>query len=132
MALKMLLRLCCVVTAIYVLPIPANALANSQHAFELQSEHDRDPAPLPVANSTKSFWINSPGANPLAGEGSEGPLTDDADVCIIGSGITGVSAAYHLGKELEGREGEKLKAIILDARDFCESSSWSELHDSMH
>ena len=102
------------------LPIITNALEDSQHILELQVDHD--PAPLPVANWTKSFWINAPGANPLATEGSEGPLTQDADVCIIGSGLTGVSAAYHLGKELERQElAEKLKVVILDARDFCES-----------
>ncbi|EPS94337.1 hypothetical protein FOMPIDRAFT_1026232 [Fomitopsis schrenkii] len=100
------------------LPIVTNALEDSQRILELQVDHG--PAPLPVANWTKSFWINAPGANPLAAEGSEGPLTQDADVCILGSGLTGVSAAYHLGKELEGQEDvEKLKVVILDARDFC-------------
>lgn len=58
----------------------------------------RASASLPVPNPTKSFWIDTPGANPLAKEGSEGILTSDADVCIIGSGITGVSAAYHLAE----------------------------------
>ncbi|KAG5653822.1 hypothetical protein H0H81_010290 [Sphagnurus paluster] len=59
---------------------------------------------LPVANSTRSFWIDTPGANPLALEGSVGDLTRDADVCIVGAGITGVSAAYHLAKHFGSRE----------------------------
>jgi hypothetical protein len=41
---------------------------------------DRD---LPVPNATKSFWINTPGANPLADEGSHGQFTPEADVCIF-------------------------------------------------
>lgn len=110
------------------LPITTNAFEDSQRILELQIAHG--PAPLPVANWTKSFWINAPGANPLAAEGSEGPLTQDADVCIIGSGLTGVSAAYHLGKEFERQElAEKLKVVVLDARDFCESVV-QQLHDT--
>ncbi len=70
--------------------------------------------PLPIANPTKSFWINSPGANPLAKEGSTGPLTTAADVCIIGSGMSGVSAAYKLSEEAG------LKVAVFEARDFCQ------------
>lgn len=79
---------------------------------------------LPVPNPTKSFWTHgSDDANPLAKEGSEGELTRDADVCIIGSGITGVSSAYHLAKTLERKttRTEPLKTVILEARDFCTS-----------
>ncbi|KAG6844794.1 hypothetical protein H0H87_003723 [Tephrocybe sp. NHM501043] len=74
---------------------------------------------LPVPNSTRSFW-NTPESNPLAREGSEGQLISDADVCIIGSGITGVSAAYHLAKNLEGTQ---LNVEILEARDFCSGAT---------
>lgn len=84
-----------------------------------------EPAGLPVANPTESFWINSPGANPLASEGSTGALTSDAEVCIIGSGITGASAAYHLASAVErgairGAHGaDPVRAVVLEARDFC-------------
>ncbi|KAG6819938.1 hypothetical protein H0H93_007262 [Arthromyces matolae] len=85
------------------------------------------PAPLhrsglPVPNSTHSFWINSPGANPLAKEGSEDDLDTEVDVCIIGLGITGVSAAYHLSKAQEGREFP-LKVTILEASYFCSGAT---------
>jgi FAD dependent oxidoreductase len=79
---------------------------------------DPQPVSLPVRNPTKSFWVDSPGANPLANEGSEGALTEEADICIIGSGITGVSAAWHLAKMLEG--DEERKVVVLEAREFCE------------
>ncbi|KAJ6480957.1 FAD dependent oxidoreductase-domain-containing protein [Mycena sanguinolenta] len=87
------------------------------------------PADLPQRNPTHSFWIHSPGANPLAAEGSTGALTDVADVCIIGSGITGVSAAYHLANAVKaGRfpvphEETKVRAVILEAREFCSGAT---------
>ncbi|KAF9462560.1 FAD dependent oxidoreductase [Collybia nuda] len=81
---------------------------------------------LPVPNATHSFWINTPGANPLAKEGSEGELTRDSDICIIGSGITGVSAAYHLAKHFDHRKdssARQTKVVIVDARDFCSGAT---------
>ncbi|KAF9024253.1 FAD dependent oxidoreductase [Hymenopellis radicata] len=73
--------------------------------------------PLPASNPTKSFWIDSPRANPLAKEGSTGPLTTDADVCIIGSGMSGISAAYRLSEE------PGLNVAIFEARDFCSGAT---------
>ncbi|KAJ7648591.1 FAD dependent oxidoreductase-domain-containing protein [Mycena polygramma] len=84
---------------------------------------------LPHPNPTHSFWTHSPGANPLAGEGSTGPLTDAADVCIIGAGLTGVSAAYHLARAVKnGRypmpeDGERVRAVVFEARDFCSGAT---------
>lgn len=81
-------------------------------------------AGLPVANSTRSFWFTDPSILPSPTHGSQGPLTDDADICIIGSGITGTSTAYHLAKAFsEGGVVEGLdrpvKATIFEAREFC-------------
>ena len=87
----------------------------------LKQPSDNPASPLPVPNSTKSLWLNTPGANPLAKEGSHGPLTTDADICIIGSGITGVSTAYHLAQQLN-QVDRPIKAVILEARDFCSLS----------
>ena len=86
-----------------------------QAAIDLPSDHG--PAKLPVPTPTPSFWINSPHANPFAKEGSTGELTNDADVCIIGSGITGVSVAYHISNAIQKRGA--CKVVILEARDFC-------------
>ena len=80
------------------------------------------PAGLPSQNPTRSYWTDSsPDANPLAREGSTGPLTTDADVCIIGSGFTGVGVAYHLSEAVvaDAQFQSPLKAVILEARDFC-------------
>ncbi|EIW59961.1 FAD dependent oxidoreductase [Trametes versicolor FP-101664 SS1] len=106
-----------------VLPVFLNAFAEHQEVFMLPPDGAR--TPLPVPNSTHSFWINTPGANPLAKEGSEGPLTADADIAIIGSGITGVSAAYHISRLLAetGDTGKPLTVVVLEARDFCSGAT---------
>ena len=76
---------------------------------------------LPHENPTKSFWTHgSVDANPLAKEGSEGTLAADADVVIIGSGITGVGTAFHLSEAVATTD-IRLKIVILEARDFCEN-----------
>ncbi|KIM44357.1 hypothetical protein M413DRAFT_379691 [Hebeloma cylindrosporum] len=91
---------------------PKTAMTNSQQRVL-----------LPVENPTKSFWLHTPGANPPADEGSTGPLTNDADVCIIGSGITGVSAAWHLSKVLAREDLIKMRVVILEAREFCSGAT---------
>ncbi|KAF8634328.1 hypothetical protein AX15_000987 [Amanita polypyramis BW_CC] len=90
------------------------------HAQSINSQVLFDIAPdgLPVPNATKSLWIHSPGANPLADEGSHGQLTQEVDVCIIGSGISGVSAAYHLSTT-----GLPFSVAILEAREFCSGAT---------
>ena len=77
------------------------------------------PIAPPVQNATKSFWLGKPEDNPLADEGSRGPLPEEADICIIGSGITGVSAAWHLSQTLKGHK-DNTSVVVLEAREFCE------------
>ncbi|KAJ7574549.1 FAD dependent oxidoreductase-domain-containing protein [Mycena floridula] len=102
------------------LSIPLDCLAESEKV--LAKLHGHSPTSLPVQHPTSSFWTDSPGANPLATEGSTGPLTEDADICIIGSGITGISAAYHLAKAFADAN-RPLKITILEARDFCSGAT---------
>ncbi|KAF8886042.1 FAD dependent oxidoreductase [Gymnopilus junonius] len=83
----------------------------------------REPISLPVKNPTKSFWLDTPGSNPLAEDGSTGPLTEDADVCIIGSGLTGISTAWHLSNMFKNDNAMPFKPkpiniVILEARQF--------------
>ncbi|TFK48504.1 FAD dependent oxidoreductase [Heliocybe sulcata] len=102
-------------------PVPLNLLADAQLALTQPTEYP--PASLPVPNPTKSYWLHGEsGVNPLASEGSEGPLTADADICVIGAGITGVSTAYHLSK-LVRNPVRPLKVVILEARDFCSGAT---------
>lgn len=75
-----------------------------------------------ISNATRSFWLDgAPDVNPLARAGSTGPLTADADICVIGSGITGVSVAYHLSKLFENNatSQDAISVVVLEARDFC-------------
>jgi NADH dehydrogenase FAD-containing subunit len=77
---------------------------------------------LPSLNSTTSFWLDLPPEDsPLADVGSTGSLTQDADICVIGSGITGVGVVWHLVKDLQGslEEGTKMQIVLLEARQFC-------------
>lgn len=110
------------VAVMSVLPVPLNVRGEHQAVLELPTTR---PAPtLPVANATESFWLRSPGVYPSPTEGSDGPLTSDADICIIGSGITGISAAYHLAQSYADRgndaERKPLKVVVLEAREFCQ------------
>ncbi|KAJ7083784.1 FAD dependent oxidoreductase [Mycena epipterygia] len=106
--------------------IPLGQLEASNNEF--QADPRSKPCSLPVPNPTRSFWIDTPNANPLAAEGSEGPFTEDADICIIGAGISGVSAAYHLSMAVERGEiptmaDKPLRVLILEARDFCSGAT---------
>ncbi|KIJ65352.1 hypothetical protein HYDPIDRAFT_174844 [Hydnomerulius pinastri MD-312] len=113
-----------------VLPVPLGEWTNHQQALFASAQTDPPPKPagLPSRNPTSSFWTHSsPDANPLAREGSEGSLTTDADICIIGSGITGVGVAYHLSEAVVSAQSQlaatttnaPLRVVILEARDFC-------------
>jgi hypothetical protein len=102
--------------ALSPLPLHDPPYDQVQATFELPSDS------LPVPNSTHSFWMHGAlGVNPLARVGSSGSLTTDADICILGSGLTGVSVAYHLSKLLgsDATLQRALNIVILEARDFC-------------
>jgi hypothetical protein len=114
-----------------------STISLSYAEFERQFEASvpSGPASLPVSSPTKAFWTH-PGlskdwptikddpegyktTNPYAREGSEGTLTEQADVVIIGSGITGVSIALELARLVRNGERRTMKVVILEARDFC-------------
>ncbi|KAG8751731.1 hypothetical protein FRC12_012290 [Ceratobasidium sp. 428] len=106
--------------------IPSVPLNSDAAVFTSFEAAPTQRAPLPSANPTKSFWLDSdPSANPLARAGSTGSLPDAADIVIIGSGITGCSAAYHLADLLRRSEGQvqSVSAVILEARDFCSGAT---------
>ncbi|KAL0576977.1 hypothetical protein V5O48_005019 [Marasmius crinis-equi] len=103
------------------LSVPLNLYASSVKVLDALPPR---PPSLPVQDPTKSFWLD-PEDNPLAKEGSTGFLgRDDIDICIIGSGITGISALWHIVKDAKARKSEKsLKIMILEARDFSSGAT---------
>lgn len=72
-------------------------------------------ASLPTANSTKSFWHSDP-SKILIGHRTTSALPRQADVVIIGSGISGSSAAYFLKQDDRGKD---LDIVMLEAREAC-------------
>ncbi|KAF4622057.1 hypothetical protein D9613_009138 [Agrocybe pediades] len=70
--------------------------------------------------------VRYPRCKPLAEEGSEGPFTNKADVCIIGSGMTGSCAAWHMSnlfKEEPSIRRDPLSVVVLEARKFCSGAT---------
>lgn len=96
---------------------PGIPLAMRQQAI---SRAFTDPGiPIPLRNSTKSFWLKDP--HPTLAKAQSPVLADEADVVIIGSGISGTSIARTI---LEGgSSGYPPKVVILEARDTCSSAT---------
>ncbi|KAI0091422.1 FAD dependent oxidoreductase [Irpex rosettiformis] len=109
------------------LPVPLNA-HKTQHAVLTDPNRiGTAGTSLPVPNPTTSFWQTEPLNESSVSIGVNEEWTDDVDICIIGSGITGVSAAYHLSK-IFAQDGslspdEPVKTVILDAREFCNGAT---------
>ncbi|KAH9833162.1 FAD dependent oxidoreductase [Rhodofomes roseus] len=70
---------------------------------------------LPVPNSTHSFWHSEPNEF-LLGHHTTPELPSDADVVIVGSGITGSSAARFLAEDPRFN-GKNI--VMLEAREAC-------------
>lgn len=91
------------------------------------------PSPLPTRDPLPSYWLqtsNSPGPEQGVysgvgdGDGDAPSLPSTADVVIVGSGITGVSAAYHLASKIPPRyDGQPRTVVVLEARDFCSGAT---------
>ncbi|KAK5635692.1 hypothetical protein RRF57_011404 [Xylaria bambusicola] len=72
---------------------------------------------LPVANPTTPYWRTD--LHPLDSHRSTEDLPSQADVVIIGAGISGVSVAYHLSQA-----GDNLPSILLlEARQVCSGAT---------
>lgn len=72
-------------------------------------------AGLPSSESSSSFWHSEPSSF-LLGHRTTAELPESADIVIIGSGITGASAAQHLA---EDARIQSMHVVILDAREAC-------------
>jgi glycine/D-amino acid oxidase-like deaminating enzyme/CRP-like cAMP-binding protein len=68
--------------------------------------------PIGLPRDDQPFWSRS--GNPLAGFRSHLRLPEIADVVVIGAGLTGASAAYHLASAVSDR---KWRVAVLDQGD---------------
>jgi len=86
--------------------------------------HNPQPAPLPVPNPSKSFWHSEPSSF-LLGHHTTEDMPKEVDVVIVGSGITGASAARFLHEsgssdaDQNGIGSTKKTVVMLEAREAC-------------
>lgn len=76
-------------------------------------KHER--ATLPTPKSSNSFWHSEPNEF-LLGHRTTEQLPAEADIVIVGSGITGTSAARYLSED-ERAKGKSV--VLLEAREAC-------------
>jgi hypothetical protein len=72
-------------------------------------------ASLPTPTSSNSFWHSEPNEF-LLGHRTTEDLPAEADVVVVGTGITGTSVARYLSED--GRAKGK-SIVVLDAREAC-------------
>lgn len=70
---------------------------------------------LPSKQSSASFWHSEP-SEFLLGHRTTPDLPEQADIVIVGSGITGASAARFLA---EDERAKGLSVVMLEAREAC-------------
>jgi hypothetical protein len=75
--------------------------------------HERSTLPTPI--SSNSFWHSEPNEF-LFGHRTTAELPSEADIVIVGSGITGSSAARFLAED-ERAKGKSV--VLLEAREAC-------------
>jgi hypothetical protein len=75
-------------------------------------------AGLPVDNPSRPYWTIP--LSPIAKEGAHDQLPYQADVVIIGTGITGTSIARAL---LRTERPSPIKVVMLEARDVCSGAT---------
>lgn len=86
----------------------------AQFCSALADKASQDPG-LPVPNPTSAYWQSEP--HELANHQSA-TLPAEADVAIIGSGMTGISTAYHLLQHQKN-----LRITILEARSLTSGAT---------
>ncbi|EAU36654.1 predicted protein [Aspergillus terreus NIH2624] len=78
---------------------------------------------IPTPNPTSSFWLRTP--HPELSKIQSAQLPAEADVVIIGSGITAASIARTLLEEStdSGAKSSRPSIVILEARDVCSGAT---------
>ncbi|RSH82880.1 hypothetical protein EHS25_005870 [Saitozyma podzolica] len=79
------------------------------------------PPCLPVANRLESFWLTERDTELQYARTSQ-EIPHDADVVIVGSGLSGAMMSYHLHKDAEAA-GRGLRVVMLEADEVCGSAT---------
>jgi hypothetical protein len=81
--------------------------------------------PVPISEASKSFWLfSTPDCNPLSDHGKDAPLpSSSVDVVIVGTGISGIFALYHLVQALRSKSRSISRIVLLEARQFCSGAT---------
>jgi len=77
---------------------------------------------IPIMNSSMPYWTfpNSP----IAESGADSQLPSDADILIIGGGISGTAVAKTiLENPSHNSSNSPIKLVMLEARDACSGAT---------
>lgn len=98
------------------------SLSDSDRQGALDRIHGDPGIPNPDS-TTSSFWLKNP--HPTLSQAQSKSLPEQAEIVIIGSGITAASVAYTLllDKSPEDISPIAKKIVILEARDFCSGAT---------
>ena len=90
------------------------AATQLSETYDLLKKRLDTPPGIPVDNPTLPLWTVP--VAPIPSEPSD--LPEDADIVVIGSGITGTSFTYNLLTRESG-----LRVVMLEARDACSGAT---------
>ncbi|RAO74200.1 uncharacterized protein BHQ10_010212 [Talaromyces amestolkiae] len=98
------------------------SLSDSDRQGALDRIHADPGIPNPVC-TTSSFWLKNP--HPTLSKAQSKSLPEQAEIVVIGSGITAASVAHTLlvNKNPEDFSSIAKKVVILEARDFCSGAT---------
>ena len=74
---------------------------------------------FPHPKPSLSFWLQGTRNNPLIGHRTTKTIPTDADVVIVGAGMSGAATAYHLFEAHDTARGDLPKVVVLEAREAC-------------
>jgi hypothetical protein len=116
---------------------PSPPFLNPLVSSNYPSSHHFSPAIPPVSNSLPSYWTANFNSS-LTYAGSTAPLPREADVVVVGSGLTGTSAVHELVERLlanpvKDEEGnvETTRVIVLEAREFSSGATGAFFSSSL-
>jgi hypothetical protein len=79
------------------------------------------PSPLPVPNSTISFWRSTPSS--LDDYRSTPDVPAEVDIAVVGAGFAGISTVYHVLSICKARGMSTPRIVILEARQACSGAT---------